>query len=183
MIRRHSNLVLVVLAAGCLSDSVEYTPEQDIQAFDDIARAWSAPDGLALSLCEDPTAPGPDPDDTCQIEHVVRADGSAPADREEHGGGCGGCPFSNVAYVRGTLSGTGLTEPVTVTGLIGLGRGAGDDPYEYPYSVDLTCAAPADCGLSGSLDPDGTLTIEYFHGLDVSGTSFTFAPAGQASCN
>jgi hypothetical protein len=176
-----SNLFLLALAAGCLTDSVEYTPQRDIQAFDEIERAWSTSGGLQLSLCEDRSAPGPDVANTCQIEHVVRGDGSAPAHSEPRGGGCGGCPFENVAYVRGTVSGGGLAQPLVITGTIYLG-GAGSDPYDYPYNIGLSCAAPASCELYGQLEADGTLAIDSVTGLDITHASLAFAPTGRAAC-
>ncbi|HEY4182157.1 MAG TPA: hypothetical protein VGM90_35180 [Kofleriaceae bacterium] len=184
MLRRlvHPSFALVIVV-GCLGKTADYSPDQDVQAFDEIARTYRADGGFELSLCEDVTAPGRDESNTCVIEHVVRGDGSAPKDSESHGGGCGGCPFDNVAYVRGVVSGTGLAQPLSVTGTVYLGAGAGADPYDYPYNVELACAAPAMCSLSGQLDEHGILTIDYVNVPGLSQTLFAFVPTEQAVCS
>ncbi|MDX2089446.1 MAG: hypothetical protein SFX73_16455 [Kofleriaceae bacterium] len=180
--RRPSNLFLLVLGVGCLSDSVHYTHEQDTEALSTNERAWTAPGGLNLSLCEDVSVPDTEEND-CQVQHVVRGDNRGREHEESTGGvGCGGCPFANVAYVRGTVSGGTFAQPVTVTGTVSLGYAAGDDPYDYPYAVDMQCMAPADCSLGGMLEADGTVNITFAEGLGDAGAQLVFTPGGAASC-
>jgi hypothetical protein len=64
-----------VLAAGCIpGEEASYSPEEDDAAIAAIASTWSASSpAISLSLCEDANAP--EPDNTCQVEHVVRGGG------------------------------------------------------------------------------------------------------------
>jgi hypothetical protein len=148
-----------VLVVGCLSDTASYSPEDDTMAMTAIESTWSSGD-LVVSLCEDVTAPDADEND-CDVEHVVRGDGRGREHSEDHGGvGCGGCPFSAVAFVKGTVSGGGLPTPVSVTGEITLSATSSDDPYAYPYDVQLRCDAPGtSCTFYGTLDENGMLEI------------------------
>lgn len=153
-----------------------------------IASTWAAPGagGASLFLCEDVTAV-PD-DNTCQVEHVVRGGGRGIAHEQEHGGGCGGCPFANVAYVHGSLDGGGLPGPVAVTGAVTLAPGAGaDTAYDFPYSVRLQCVDPAaPCTIYGTLEEDGRLELELPNALTgtagSTGTTHLLTRTGAATC-
>ena len=168
-----------VLIVGCLGDSVSYAPADDDAAIAAIESSWSATGSdLVVTLCEDVDAPPSDND--CQVEHVVRGDGRGEAHTEEHGGvGCGGCPFAAAAFVKGTVSGAGLPTPVSVTGEITLSATADDDPYAFPYDVQLRCDAPgATCSFFGTLFEDGTLEL-------AGGATLPAGPlarTGAASC-
>jgi len=153
---RHA--LFVLLAAGCLSDTVSYSPDQDDRAMAVIASVFSDTDqGIVLSLCEDLAFVADD--NTCQVEHVVRGGGRGIAHEEDHGNvGCGGCPLANVAAVKGTLTAGGLPAPVAVTGTVTLGSGTSDEPYAFPYFVHLDCADEAQpCTIEGTLEEDGRL--------------------------
>jgi len=180
---------LVALAAtGCLSDSVEYEPRRDDIAMAEIASVW-VQDGdqrAVLSLCEDVTVPDRNPAD-CQVEHIVRGGGRGIAHEESHGGvGCGGCPFDNVAYVRGTAEGGGLTGKVAVVGTVQLSATADDDPYAYPYDFDLKCQdKTTPCSITGTLTRDGRLAATFTPGSATPSykPSHHLARTGAATCN
>ncbi|HEY4055344.1 MAG TPA: hypothetical protein VGM39_02005, partial [Kofleriaceae bacterium] len=177
MLRRfvHPSFALV-LVVGCLTGSVDYSPEQDAQAFDEIARSYST-QSLQLSLCEDTTVSWSPGGNTCQIEHVVRGDGGA-EQHETRGAGCGGCPFENIAYVRGTLNAPNHPEPLAIRGEVHLGTNA--DPYEYPYYVQVDCVGDTPCSLSGQLEADGTLTVDYGNIAGVTQSQLTLTAGGPA---
>ena len=84
--------------------------------------------------------------------------------------------------MRGTISGGSLAPNTPVTGIVYLGVTAGAEPYEYPYNVSLDCAAPASCSLAGTLEADGTLTIDYVQGLDTTTSPIVFTRGGAAAC-
>jgi hypothetical protein len=176
--RRYRNLAIVILA-GCLGRyDNEYSPAQDDMALAAIASAWAG-GGMTLSLCEDVAAP--DSDNTCQVEHVVRGGGRGSAHEETHGGGgCGGCPFGNAAYVKGTASGGGLTGTVNVAGEIRLGTSIEHEPYAYPYAIQLHCTDPGQsCTLDGTVYEDGSVELERRDG----GTGIAMlARTGPAAC-
>jgi hypothetical protein len=143
-----------------MTDEASYSPDRDDDAMSAIASAWTATSGdLTVSLCEDLSAR--EPSNPCQVEHVVRGNGLGREHVEDHGGGgCGGCPFGNAAYVTGRVSGGGLPPNTMVRGEIYLGSEAGDDAYGFPYNVGVRCVDPAlQCNLSGTLDEDGTLHL------------------------
>jgi hypothetical protein len=145
-----------------------------------IEQRWSG--GLEISLCEDVAAV--EDGNTCQVEHVVRGDGRGKRHDASHGGaGCGGCPFANVAYVKGTVSGGSFAAPVEVAGEVNLAYADGDDddPYGFPYVIRLRCtAAETPCSIEARLLENGT--IEVIDPIDYTKVSETLAPAGPAAC-
>lgn len=179
--------VLVIVAAGCLSDTFSYSPQQDDEAYNSIALVFSAPGtgGLTLALCEDLAAV--EDTNTCQVEHTVRGGGRGRRHEASHGGGgCGGCSAATVAIVTGTVSGGGLTAPRMVKGEILLGRAiSGDDPYGFPYEVALTCeGTTTPCSLRGTLEEDGSLQVT-FNDSSMGGvgpSSLVMSPTAEASC-
>lgn len=179
------HIVTLVVAAGCLSDTSSYSPQQDDEAIDAIVWQFSAAgtDGLTLSLCEDVAAV--EDSNTCQVAHTVRGGGRGRRHEESFGGiGCGGCPFATVAVVKGTLSGGGLIGTRTVKGEITLGLGInGDDPYGFPYDVRLTCdGTPTPCSLSGTLEADGSLQVTLSEGLTGMAADHALIRGVPASC-
>lgn len=181
------HLVVLILAGGCLSDTISYSPQEDDEAINSIVHVFSAPGagGLTLSLCEDIAAV----EDTnkCQVEHTVRGGGRGRRHEESHGGGgCGGCPSATVAVVTGTVSGGSLATPRLVKGEILLGRGInGDDPYGFPYDVTLSCEGmPTPCSLRGTLEDDGTLQVTFTDNViaGAGSTEHAMTSVGEASC-
>jgi hypothetical protein len=186
--RRGLALALVLALAACLSDTVSYTPPQDDVAMATIERTLveQGPHGLVLSICEDRarTDAWTPPQEPCQVDHVVRGGGRGIAHEEDHGGGgCGGCPFTTVAYVRATADGGGLAAPLSLVGEVTLGDEAA--PYRLPYSVSLTCENPGTpCELSGVLREDGGIEATLVVGVPPSATTTThpLSDAGAAGC-
>ena len=169
----------IVLGSGCLlGDEVSYSPQEDDAAIVAIASTWVGA-SFSLSLCEDLDAP--EPDNTCQVDHAVRGGGRGRRHVETHGGvGCGGCPYEAVAFVRGAASGTGLPGTVAVEGEITLGRTPDDEPYAFPYLVQLRCVTPGQtCALSGTLSEDGTLELTV--DVDLSSASVTLPRTGPTT--
>ena len=169
--------VLVIVFAGCLGDSVSYSPEQDDDAINAIVYEFRAPGaaGLSVALCEDLDAVE-DPS-SCQVQHTVRGGGRGRSHEAEQGGvGCGGCPFATVAFVKGTVSGGSFSAPQAVTGEVTLGYGTGDDPYGFPYRVTLTCEGTPSCYLTGMLEEDGSLQIT------AGGAEVGLVRGAEASC-
>lgn len=170
-----------MLAAGCIGPEASYSPEEDDAAIAVVASTWSAASpALSLSLCEDVDAP--EPESTCQVEHVVRGGGRGRRHDERHGGvGCGGCPFGAAAFVRGTVSGIGMAGTAAVAGEIAMGRAVDGDAYAFPYDVTLQCVDPGqDCFLTGFLHEDGTLELDGTSSLDTS--TVTLTRTGAAAC-
>ena len=182
--RRRSKFSLLplwtLIAFGCLSDSVSYSPEADTEAFTAIASTWSA-DGVTLSLCEDVTAV--EQTGNCIVDHTVRGGGRGRRHDEDHSGvGCGGCPFSNMAYVTGTVSGGGLPADTVVEGSVSLGVTAGG-PYGFPYVVSLTCVDPEHpCQLGGRLDADGSLELTDYGAVGSAEAQRTLVRTSAATC-
>lgn len=183
-IRRIARNLVIVLAAGCIGRNiVSYSPEEDDTAIAAIASTWSASTpALSISLCEDPTAL--EPDQPCQVQHMVRGEGRGRRHEEDNGSiGCGGCPFAAVAFVKGTASGAGLpgTGPVAIAGEVRLSFANPDDPYEFPYQVVLKCIDPLQpCSLFGTLQEDGTLELDSNTGDTVAPVAL--ARTGTATC-
>jgi hypothetical protein len=177
--RRLALVVLSLLFIACLEESASYSPEADDQAMASLTRTWTRPDeGASLSLCEDLEAAAVPLDaNDCQIENVTRGGGRGTRHDESRGGGCGGCPFANVAYVKGTVSGVGLAVPVQVHGTVDLGNY--DDPYDFPYRLALVCDdTTAPCYLTGELEADGSLDL-----VNEAGGEAVLAPTGAATCS
>ena len=185
--RRLILIVLSLLFFACLEESVSYSPEADDRAMVSLTRAWTQAGGdAAIELCEDLAAPDLASNDTCQVENIVRGGSRGTSHSESRGGGCGGCPFANMAYVKGKVSGGGLAAPARVSGSVYLGGGSsGDDPYGYPYTVLLTCDdAAAPCRIEGTLEADGSLhlTTEREGATGTLTTDVELTPTGAASC-
>jgi hypothetical protein len=183
--RRLIPIVLSLLFFACLEQSVSYSPEADDRAMASITRAWTQAGGdLAIELCEDLAAPAV-PSNDCQVENVVRGGGRGTSHSESRGGGCGGCPFDNLAYVKGSVSGGGFAAPARVTGSVYVGDGhSGDDPYSYPYTILLSCDdAAAPCRIEGTLEADGSLHVTTERDSEVApATEVELTPTGAASC-
>ena len=183
-IHRITRNLAIVLLAGCIpGETASYSPEEDDTAIAAIESSWSGSSpALSLSLCEDVNAP--EPDNTCQVQHAVRGGGRGRRHEESNGSiGCGGCPFAAAAFVRGTASGTGLpgTGTVAVAGEITLSSFSADDPYAFPYHVELRCVDPGQtCSLFGTLNEDGTL--ELTSSADATATPVALARTGTATC-
>jgi hypothetical protein len=187
---RVSHVLLIAFLVACESDAVgRYSSEADDVAMGAIASTWSEPGGLTLTLCEDVerSAAWTGPDD-CVVDHVVRGGGLGMNHVERHdlGMGCGGCSYDVVAWVTGTVSGPGLAGDVRVSGNVWLQSARDDDPYGYPYTLDLTCdGAVQACLITGSLDSDGSIRSTLV--LDPSGgerteTPYALSRVGVAVC-
>jgi hypothetical protein len=169
--------VLVIVFAGCLGDTVSYSPQEDDDAINAIVYQFSAPGtaGLTVALCEDVDAV--EDTNNCQVQHTVRGGGRGRRHEEDQGGvGCGGCPFATVAFVTGTVSGGSFTAPQKVKGEVTLGYGTSDDPYAFPYRVTLTCEGTPGCYLTGMLEEDGSLEIT------TPNAEVTLVRGAEASC-
>ncbi len=190
--RRRAGVALgaiVAAFAACGEHTAHFGPTADDAAMAAIARAWSEPAGLALSLCEDVARSqawtGPD---GCQVDHVVRGGGLGLEHSETHADGCGagGCPYRVLAYVRGTAEGAGLPAPAAVAGTVELQSWRADDPYAHPYTLTLSCTDPASpCGIAGTLGADGAIDAVLTLGAPGPGapeTHHALAPAGAATC-
>lgn len=139
-----------------------------------IASSWSSGGSMTeLSLCEDLTVELGD--DGCRYGHQVRGGGRGLRHEHEGGIGCGGCSLGTAAAVKGTLSSVGLGT-VAVVGTINLKSAYNDDPYEFPYHVDLHCVT-GQCTLSGIVNEDGSLELDVDDALPV-----TLARTGRAVC-
>jgi hypothetical protein len=154
----------LVAAIACGSDSAHYSPSRDDAAMRSIASVWAEPGkgGLTLWLCEDiARAAGFAGPDGCQIDHLVRGGGLGRAhDVTSPPGGCGGCPHRALAYVRGAVSGGGLTAPAGVRGQMALGSTRDSDPYTFPYTLQAACEEPPrSCELTGTLESDGRIVV------------------------
>lgn len=162
-----SNFFLLAVGAGCLTDSVTYTRQQDTLAIVAIESHWTIAGGGSLQLCELITTH--DEDDTCAVDHVVHSgDNSIPSSHER--GGCGGCPLAVQAPVFGSIDLGDGSGPRAVQGVVNLQSGYDDDPYAFPYQLDLSCVDDANpCTIGGTLDGFGGVHVEYYD-----------APAGQA---
>lgn len=180
----------LALAGACLSDSVQYSAADDDRAMAAIASTWTVTAGFGappvrVTLCEDLTVVADD-ENTCQVEHTVRGGGRGRDHEESHGGvGCGGCPFAAVAYVTGSVTLAPGDAPRPVAGTVTTSGGAGgDEAYEYPYSVQLSCTDPDQpCGsLYGTLEADGTLVLQSYTAGTSTAVDVTLARTGAAAC-
>jgi len=177
------SLVLIIIGAGCLSDTASYTPAKDDEAMAAIAKVFAAPGtgGLTVSLCEDVDAI--EDTNNCQVGHTVRGGGRGRRHDQDSGGiGCGGCQYHTVAYVKGTVSGGPLAGPRAVTGEIQLGLG--ENPYGFPYDVDLDCDdTPSTCQLTGTLAEDGSLQLTFSDNMSAANTvTVDLTAVGEAAC-
>jgi hypothetical protein len=160
---RKAFTALIIFGLACSSYPREYSPQRDDSAMQAIASRWSesGAQGYVFSLCEDTQRALAEPADDCQVEHVIRGRGLGRQHTVDSSSepGCGGCPFANVAYVTGTLSGGGLAAPVRVTGEVHAGEEL--NVYGYPYFMDLHCEAGAaePCFITATLKSDGTLEL------------------------
>lgn len=154
-------IVALALFATCVSH-VSYTAADDAAAMTSIARTFVDGNGDSIAIVEDVQDEPADIPGDCQVANVVRGGGRG-ADHMESGGGgvgCGGCTFVNLAFVRATVTAGGLTG-ADVTGRIGLGTSYDDDPYAFPYDVNLECTDPAmPCEVTGTLDENGALDAD-----------------------
>ena len=188
--RRWPFAVFTLAALACYQAGYEssYSPEEDDAAMAAIASAWGEPGGLTLTLCEDvaraPEWTGPD----CQVEHLVRGGGLGARHTERHDASCvaGGCPFSTAAWVSGTASGAGLVGDVPVTGTVWLQNSYEEDPYGFPFALDLACDdADAPCRIFGELDAAGAVGATLVLGPSGPGqaeTRHALARTGAAVC-
>jgi hypothetical protein len=178
--------VIVAAFAACGEPTAHYGPAADTRAMTAIASAWSEPDGLSLALCEDVATAETWTEPHCQVDHAVRGGDLGREHSETHGGGCGGCPFANVAFVRGTVAGAGLPAPLEVAGEVRLGGARDDDPYAYPYGLYLRCVdAASPCAVIGTLDGDGRVTATLTLGRPgprVPEKHHVLARSGPAAC-
>jgi hypothetical protein len=163
----------IVLGARILtlchcSDEVTYTAAEDAKALSIVEKTWTlqTDDGdIVITLCEDPAPSDVEAgieagEDGCQIGHVVRGDGSTTSRTEEEAGGvgCGGCPFSTVAFVKGTATGGGfgvLAQPIN--GTIFMQTRYDEDPYALPYTLDLQVG---DQTLTGVISKQGIMRTD-----------------------
>jgi hypothetical protein len=188
--RPPASLVAVLVAgAACLRDTASYSPERDDAAMRAIASefAEAGTPALALSLCEDVAASrGFTPE--CRYQHVVQGDGRGLAHEESHSEiGCGGCLFRVVAFVVGTVSGGPFVAPASVRGTVTLQSGHDEDPYGFPWGLDLRCEDPAaPCVVTGALRPGGalelTVSLTDGAGVTLSRTDHALSRAGAATC-
>jgi hypothetical protein len=182
---KHTLLIVVcVLALGCPPASIEYTPERDAQAMQTVLGTWSA-SGITLSLCEDveraDSEASASEQASCQVEHVVRP-GRGTAHVEEHKGvGCGGCPFAVEAHVTAELFHPKLAAPLSLTGVVQLGSGHDDDPYDVlPYRVSLVVEGR---WIGGEIDGEGNLRVTSVHDLpELTEADFPTLRLGPGSC-
>ena len=161
---------LVVLAVACLTHTVQITPQKDDAVVAVGAQMWTS--GMdTLSLCEDMAAEATMTEDGCEIAHVVRGGDRTTARSKDVGGGCGGCPLENTLFVTGTLKG------MAVTGKIAVGDFYEDDPYKFPYTIELQCTDKTiGCSFSGNLGADGKILSQ------LGDAAQQWIPAGPATC-
>ncbi len=188
MILRRLRVTLSVLAAAasgaCMSHTVRYSPERDDAAMAAIANTFaeSGAGDLVLSLCEDVAAsegwrPG------CRYQHVVQGGGRGLAHEEDVGGvGCGHCFFWVIAYVQGTVDGGPFAQPTAVRGSVNLRSGYDDDPYGFPYYLDLNCDGTDPCHLQGPLDAAGAIDLQVTVGTTSTTSQQMLARQAPAAC-
>lgn len=152
-------IALLVAVPGACSIAVSFSPEEDQRAMAILESTWSAgSQGYQLTLCEDRAAADKVAPDGCTLEHVVKGGGRSKAHSENRGGSnCAGCDYQAVAMVKGTLSGGGQASPLQVSGPVFFRDY--NDPYAFPYQLELSCTGAKACTVTGTLAADGTLTI------------------------
>ncbi len=183
-------LALVAAFAACRHDTIShcFTADSDTAAMAAVESAWSEAGGVSLTLCEDVTRSDASPPDGCVVDHVVRGGGAGQNHCASHPGGCGagGCPYGNVAYVHGTAEGFPLSGAAAVSGRVHLQWGYADDPYAYPYRIELSCDDPgAPCTINGTLAGDGRVEVALTIGAPGSSGSEThhvLDRTGPATC-
>jgi hypothetical protein len=182
-------VALVAPFAACRHDEVShcFSADSDTVAMAAIESAWSEAGGLSLTLCEDVARSDASPQDGCVVDHVVRGAGAGQDQCTSHPDGCGagGCPYENVAYVRGTAGGSPISGAVAVSGRVDLQWGYADDPYAYPYRLELSCDDPgAPCSINGTLESDGRVDVALTIGPPGSGseTHHVLDRTGAATC-
>lgn len=171
---------------ACLSSTSTYDASQDDGAMSALTRSWAG-GGASLSLCEDlaaeATAGTADAGNSCEVANVVLGGGRGSAHSISHGGGCGGCPFANEAFVTGYATIDGIPSNSQVAGSVSLGGDEGADPYGYPYYLALACTDPDHpCALDGTLQADGTLLLELAGAGSALGSA-TLAAGSAAECD
>jgi hypothetical protein len=183
--RRQAFFAFVFLFA-CSTGSFDFTPTQDDAVMAEIASVFEGGEDVVLTLCEDRELSDAwqDPGG-CQEAHVIRGGGRGLAHTESEPSniGCGGCPFNVLAYVTGTLSGGPFDEPAEVAGEILTGD-LYDEPFAYPFRLNLRCQGGfAPCTMiGGTLEQDGSLTLEVYIHSDVPTPDHTFQlAAGDAA--
>jgi hypothetical protein len=178
--------VVVAFAACHEQVSHSYGPAADAAAMTAIASVWSQPGGLSVALCEDVARSQASAPDGCLADHVVLGGGVEQSVSHPGGCGMGGCPFENVAYVRGMAEGAGLPGAVAVGGMVSLQGGHADDPYAFPYTMRLTCVdTAAPCTVAGTLSADGHLETTLVLGTPGPGvpeTHHALDRTGPAAC-
>ncbi len=180
--RRPPFLIAGMVLVACLDPATSFDPAQDDTAVSAVTRNWSG-SGATLSLCEDVAVAASTPASGCQIANVARGGGLGVTHSQARGG-CGGCPLDNVAYVTGTVSSSTLPPGTAVSGQVDLGNGYDDDPYAFPYTLELTCTDPSlECRITGTLEADGSLNLSIDDG-GIASTTLTvdFAPGSAATC-
>lgn len=165
---RHSAWLALLLAAAvvrCGSDTLHYSAAQDDEAIAAVERRWSGTVGtgsLSILLCEDRAANDADPEDSCQVEHVVKGGGRTVASQSEEPGGvgCGGCPFmvrTRVTAVAILPSG----EVRKLRGIVAFGSAYDGDPYQgdWAFQLDSEDAGPTPLSFEGRIQSDGSMSL------------------------
>jgi hypothetical protein len=189
-----SRLALLVVAAVLLPsvhcsdvERLAFTADKDVAVMGQ-AMGVKKGNGYTVSLCEDAARAEQVQKDMvrdCQIEHVVRADGSgiehsrsAPTTAAE---GCTGCALESVGFVKGTISGPGLGGGLSVTGRVVFGDTYQQTPYQAPYRVELADKSGTQL-FEGQIDENGRLTITRAADSIASIKQAALSASGAASC-
>ena len=193
MFERVSTWLLLVgfFAFSCGGgNSVTYTPAQDQAVLDRLEGTWVASSDsgdVKLTLCEDQERADwvAERDDSCDYDHIVRAEERSTRETEDHSSiGCGGCPFEVSAFLEGSVQGGELAEPVQVEVEASIGDGYDDRPYEAPYFLvgRLETDAP-DQSPSMELEYEGPGALAGIVGDQLLDTQFMFTRTGPANCD
>ncbi|NMB76392.1 MAG: hypothetical protein GYA21_14840 [Myxococcales bacterium] len=165
--------VMLALMTACSPPPTMYfSAAQDTAVMAELETEFSqsASGGIRLSLCEDRARsdawnePG-----ACGEAHVVRGGGRGieHEEKEPSGIGCGGCPFSVLAYVTATIDGGPFAEPVSLAGEVRMGDlYRPSEVFAYPYTLELARCKEQGCDVRvhGLLYADGRLELEVRRG-------------------
>jgi hypothetical protein len=157
-------LVSFVWLMTCSEEGgAEYSPADDDQAMEAIARCWlpSLQGGMVLTLWEDFEQSESVESGGCDVAHVVRGGGKGEAHKgASAGGGCSSCPEAVVAFVEGSVEEGPFDGEVSVRGRVILGSDGDLNPYEFPYTIEVETQGDGDVvKIEGEFGADGIVTL------------------------